>query len=234
MVGIYAIKNSINEKIYIGRSTDIHRRWMTHLRDAKKGDMCKIHIAMRKLGIDNFYIEVIEECDTEKLNEREQYYIDKFDSWHNGYNNGNSSNFSDGEDNCNAKMTKDEISTIRIRQSKMKENRREIYNDYKDKITWTNFLYICKYLTWPSILSEFNTKEIMDWHKKQLGNESRKFSKEQLEDIIILRYKDKLSYQKIANIFDKNRKTIERIFTGIYYKKEIEELKSEKPYLFQS
>lgn len=37
MVGIYAIKNSINEKIYIGRSTDIHRRWMTHLRDAKKG-----------------------------------------------------------------------------------------------------------------------------------------------------------------------------------------------------
>lgn len=189
---------------------------------------------MRKLGIDNFYIEVIEECDTEKLNEREQYYIDKFDSWHNGYNNGNSSNFSDGEDNCNAKMTKDEISTIRIRQSKMKENRREIYNDYKDKITWTNFLYICKYLTWPSILSEFNTKEIMDWHKKQLGNESRKFSKEQLEDIIILRYKDKLSYQKIADIFDKNRKTIERIFTGIYYKKEIEELKSEKPYLFQS
>ena len=37
----------------------------------------------------------------------------------------------------------------------------------------------------------------MDWHKKQLGNESRKFSKEQLEDIIILRYKDKLSYQKL-------------------------------------
>lgn len=131
-------------------------------------------------------------------------------------------------------MTQDEISTIRIRQSKMKENRREIYNDYKDKITWTNFLYICKYLTWPSILPEFNTKEIMDWHKRQLGNESRKFSKEQLEDIIILRYKDKLSYQKIADIFDKNRKTIERIFTGVYYKKEIEELKSEKPYLFQS
>ena len=34
--------------------------------------MCKIHIAMRELGIDNFYIEVIEECDTEKLNERDK------------------------------------------------------------------------------------------------------------------------------------------------------------------
>lgn len=67
MVGIYAIKNNINEKIYIGRSTDIHRRWITHLRDAKNGDMCKIHIAMRELGIDNFYIEIIEECNTEKI-----------------------------------------------------------------------------------------------------------------------------------------------------------------------
>ena len=36
MVGIYAIKNKINNKIYIGRSTDIQRRWTTHLRDARK------------------------------------------------------------------------------------------------------------------------------------------------------------------------------------------------------
>ena len=27
MVGIYAIKNKINNKIYIGRSTDIQRKW---------------------------------------------------------------------------------------------------------------------------------------------------------------------------------------------------------------
>lgn len=80
MVGIYAIKNNINDKIYIGRSTDIHRRWITHLRAARTGDMCKIHIAMRELGIENFYVEVVEECNTEQLNEREQHYIDKFDS----------------------------------------------------------------------------------------------------------------------------------------------------------
>lgn len=46
MVGIYAIKNTINDKIYVGRSTDIHRRWVTHLRDARNGDKCKIHAAM--------------------------------------------------------------------------------------------------------------------------------------------------------------------------------------------
>ena len=234
MVGIYAIKNKINNKIYIGRSTDIQRRWTTHLRDARKGSLCKIHIAMRKLGIENFYLEVIEECSVNNLNEKEQFYIDKFDSWQNGYNNGNSSNFLNGERNPNAKMLEQDIKEIRIRQSYLIENRREIFEDYKDRITWTNFLYICKYKTWSDILKEFNTSDIMDWHKRQLGNEAKKFSLNQLEEIVRLRYKEKLSYQKIADIYDKNRKTIERIFTNVYYKKEMEALKKLKPELFQS
>lgn len=234
MVGIYAIRNKINDKIYIGRSTDIQRRWTTHLRDARKGSLCKIHIAMRKLGIENFYLEVIEECSVNNLNDKEQFYIDKFDSWQNGYNNGNSSNFLDGERNLNAKMSEQDIKEIRIRQSYLIENRREIFEDYKDRITWTNFLYICKYKTWPDILKEFNASNIMDWHKRQLGNEAKKFSLNQLEEIVRLRYKEKLSYQKIADIYDKNRKTIERIFTNVYYKKEMEELRKLKPELFQS
>lgn len=234
MVGIYAIKNKINNKIYIGRSTDIQRRWTTHLRDARKGSLCKIHIAMRKLGIENFYLEVIEECSVNNLNDKEQFYIDKFDSWQNGYNNGNSSNFLNGEKNPNAKMLEQDIKEIRIRQSYLIENRREIFEDYKDRITWTNFLYICKYKTWSDILKEFNTSDIMDWHKRQLGNEAKKFSLNQLEEIVRLRYKEKLSCQKIADIYDKNRKTIERIFTNVYYKEEMEELKKLKPELFQS
>lgn len=234
MVGIYAIKNKINNKIYIGRSTDIQRRWTTHLRDARKGSLCKIHIAMRKLGIENFYLEVIEECSVNNLNDKEQFYIDKFDSWQNGYNNGNSSNFLNGERNPNAKMLEQDIKEIRIRQSYLIENRREIFEDYKDRITWANFLYICKYKTWSDILKEFNTSDIMDWHKRQLGNEAKKFSLNQLEEIVRLRYKEKLSYQKIADIYDKNRKTVERIFTNVYYKKEMEALKKLKPELFQS
>ena len=189
---------------------------------------------MRKLGIENFYLEVIEECSVNNLNDKEQFYIDKFDSWQNGYNNGNSSNFLDGERNLNAKMSEQDIKEIRIRQSYLIENRREIFEDYKDRITWTNFLYICKYKTWPDILKEFNTSDIMDWHKRQLGNEAKKFSLNQLEEIVRLRYKEKLSYQKMADIYDKNRKTIERIFTNVYYKKEMEELRKLKPELFQS
>lgn len=232
MVGIYGIKNKINEKIYIGRSTDIERRWKTHLRDARKGDMCKIHIAMRELGIENFYLIIIEECPVEELNEKEQFYIDFYDSWHNGYNNGNSSNFLDGEKNHNAKMSEEDIKNIRYEQSLLLKNRREIYEKYKNKITWTNFLFICKYKTWPGVLPELNTQKIMNWHKKQLGNENKKFSIDQLEDIIKLKYQDGLSYKEISEIYNKNVVTIRRIFENVYYKKEMKFLKETKPELF--
>lgn len=234
MVGIYIIKNTINQKVYIGRSTDINRRWATHLRDAKNGSLCKIHLAMNKLGINNFYFEVLEECEVKELNNREQYYIDLYNSWHSGYNNGNSSNFLNGEDNPNCKMTKEDIYDIRFRQSLMSETRKEIYKDYEDRITLSNFLFICNYKTWVDILNEFNTTEIINWHKERSGNGIKKFSKSDLEKIIILRYKEKMSYQKIGDMYGKNRKTIERIFTNFYYKKEMEELKHSKPELFQN
>lgn len=234
MVGIYIIRNKINDKVYIGRSTDIHRRWIQHLRDARNGDKCKIHLAMQKYGIDNFYIEVLEECDISELNKREQYYIEKFDSWQNGYNNGNADYFGDGENNPLAKVTEQNVKDIRIRQSKMTETRKDIYKDYKDKITWTNFSFICKYITWTTVLPELNTPEIMSWHMKQIGNEAKKFSEEDLINIVILRNKEKLSYQKIADLYGKHRKTIERIFIGIYYKEEIKQLKIKRPDLFQS
>ena len=34
MTGIYLITNLINNKVYVGQSTDIERRWSEHLRSA--------------------------------------------------------------------------------------------------------------------------------------------------------------------------------------------------------
>ena len=189
---------------------------------------------MRELGIENFYIEVLEECSVDKLNEREQFYITLFDSWKNGYNNGNSQNFLDGENNCNAKMTEKEIEDIRLRQSKMIEDRNTIYQDYKDKITWSNFAYICKYLTWPDILKEYNTPEIMKWHEERVGNNKIKLSLFDIENIIKMRYEQKKTNIEIGKIYNKHPKTISRIFSGVYYKKEVEFLKETKPELFSN
>ena len=42
---------------------------------------------MNKYGSDKFYYEVLEDnVPYELLDEREVYYIEKFDSFHNGYN----------------------------------------------------------------------------------------------------------------------------------------------------
>ena len=41
---------------------------------------------MEKYGLNNFALEIIEECAQDKLDEREVYWIEYYDSYHNGYN----------------------------------------------------------------------------------------------------------------------------------------------------
>lgn len=77
---IYIIKNTINNKVYIGQTrTSVNQRWSEHLRHAKYRDQV-INRAMRKYGIDKFYIETLEICDIKVLDEREMYYIDLYNS----------------------------------------------------------------------------------------------------------------------------------------------------------
>lgn len=77
---IYIIRNTVNSKVYIGQTrTSVDQRWKEHLRHAQYGDQV-INRAMKKYGIDKFYIETLEICDVSILDEREIYYIDLYDS----------------------------------------------------------------------------------------------------------------------------------------------------------
>ena len=79
--GIYKITNKINNKIYIGQSVNIEQRFYTHCSDAlTKTDNNYFHNAIRKYGKENFYIEIIEECSVEELNDKEVYWINKYNS----------------------------------------------------------------------------------------------------------------------------------------------------------
>lgn len=85
---IYIIKNTVNSKVYIGQTrTSVEQRWKEHLRHAQYGDQI-INRAMKKYGIDKFYIETLEICDIKLLDYREMYYIDLYDSTNKskGYN----------------------------------------------------------------------------------------------------------------------------------------------------
>lgn len=81
---IYKITNKVNGKSYIGQTRyTLEFRWKQH---QHKKDNTYFHNAIHKYGIDNFDIEVLEECNIEDLNSREIFYIAKFDTFNNGYN----------------------------------------------------------------------------------------------------------------------------------------------------
>ena len=85
---IYIIRNTVNNKVYIGQTRiSIDIRWKEHLRHARYGDQV-INRAMKKYGIDKFYIETLEICTLDVLDYREMFYIELFDSTNKskGYN----------------------------------------------------------------------------------------------------------------------------------------------------
>ena len=87
---IYKITNSVNGKVYIGQTVkSAKERFREHKYFATRPDFrhCKyLHNAIAKYGAENFTLEVVEECPKELLDEREIYWIDKYDSYNNGYN----------------------------------------------------------------------------------------------------------------------------------------------------
>lgn len=81
--GIYRIHNLINNKDYIGQSNNIYHRWEQH---KARYDSCAIHRALAKYGIENFSFTILEECNEDKLDEKEIYWINYYNSYKNGYN----------------------------------------------------------------------------------------------------------------------------------------------------
>ena len=73
---IYAVKNTINDEIYIGSTTiALSRRMVKHRCDAKqRPELSHFYTYMNEQGIENFYIELVEKVkceDIEELRKRE-------------------------------------------------------------------------------------------------------------------------------------------------------------------
>lgn len=89
MAYIYVITNLINQKQYVGKTTkSIEQRWKTHIADSKRSNIKNrpLYKAFAKYGVDNFIIQKLEHCSAEKASDREQYWINKLDTYENGYN----------------------------------------------------------------------------------------------------------------------------------------------------
>lgn len=90
MVGyIYYISNTVNNKLYVGKTiSTLKERLGEHRRESRKQrtENRPLYRAMRKYGEDKFSIHLLEKVPFELLSEREMYWIDKLDTYANGYN----------------------------------------------------------------------------------------------------------------------------------------------------
>ena len=88
MYNIYIIKNKINDKVYVGKtSKSIDERFKAHIKDCVKFSHRKLYKDMIEFGCENFYIENLDTTDNNNsASELENFYIKKYNSYHNGYN----------------------------------------------------------------------------------------------------------------------------------------------------
>ena len=65
---VYSVRNTINNKIYIGQSIDVERRWSQH--KYGKGNLI-LKNAILKYGLENFEFKILEEITTKNKNKIE-------------------------------------------------------------------------------------------------------------------------------------------------------------------
>jgi group I intron endonuclease len=84
--GIYKIQSKIKpERIYIGSSSNIGKRYNRHLNDLRKnkhGNL-KLQNHFNKYGISDLQHSVLLSCDVKDLQKTEQYFIDSYNPWFN-------------------------------------------------------------------------------------------------------------------------------------------------------
>ena len=87
---IYIIRNKKNDKVYIGQTTlTPEKRFLMHTKNStlRQKSNIELYKAISSIGKDNFYVETLESnVPLNELDDREMYYIEKFDSCGNGYN----------------------------------------------------------------------------------------------------------------------------------------------------
>ena len=119
---IYKITNQINNKVYIGQTIrPIEDRFRRHINDAMNY-ILDTHFAraIRYYKPENFIIELIDTANNqEELNQKEQYWIQFYDSTNQGYNETDAISKCGG--NTYKSKTPEEMKKIseKIRQSKL-------------------------------------------------------------------------------------------------------------------
>ena len=77
--GVYLWRNKLNNKKYVGSSTNLRRRFAEYFNINRllREPSMPINVALLKHGFSNFSLDILEFCEVNKLMEREKYYFGK-------------------------------------------------------------------------------------------------------------------------------------------------------------
>ena len=210
---IYQYRNKINNKKYIGQTNNFQRRLNEHKscsfnpKSVNYND--KIHQAIRKYGLDNFEIEVLEVInnvdDYELVNAREVYWIKEKQSlitqW--GYN------ILEGGKNCwHSFLTPKDVNIIKT-LIKQGISYTEIQSQYPISKTFISDINNGKYF--------FDSTETYPLYRYRISNDIYDALIEDLE-------KPELTFKELANKYNLGESTIKKFNYGTlqprYYKGE--------------
>lgn len=124
MMGIYKFECKDNEKVYIGQSICIEKRYKEHMNNHLNPNIqdydTKFYRALRKHGFNNFTFEILaseEYYSKEDLNQMEIDAIAYYNSYENGYNSnrGGFKVTECGEEHPMAKLTNEQVLEIKYK-----------------------------------------------------------------------------------------------------------------------
>ena len=190
MPAIYGIKNTVSGKMYVGKTTNVKRRFTRHKTLLKNNKHWNQHLqrSYNKNGINCFEYVILEMCEERELAETEQKWIDAYKP-----NIFNQELFvADKKNNKNSFYGKKH--TVETKE-KMSQAKKGLYEG-------------CKNPNYGKIWS--NEKR-----QKMCGskNHQSKLNEEQVRNIILL-LKEGLKHQVIAEKYNISRTVVTRINSG--------------------
>lgn len=201
---VYKITNLVNNKIYIGQTNNLKRRFSEHINDKRKDN--PIHRALKKYGKDNFTFEVL--YHGEEYNQKEIDLIDYYDTTNKskGYNILSGGQDSSGENNPMSKIDQEKANNIIVYLLETDLS----YSEIAKKLNIAN-----------TFVNHINVGE--SWRNDNLYTyplRQNRISNDIYFKIVESLKTTKLNFTKIGNLFKLERSVIQGINLGSTYKKD--------------